>query len=137
MAHPRLERILLVEDEQDIQMVASMALEDLGGFVVEVCSSGIEALEKAPGFAPGLILLDVMMPDLDGPGTFRALQELRGFAMPPVVYMTARAQLAEVEEYRRSGAIDVIVKPFDPMTLAEKVEEIWARHHWEERGRNP
>ena len=129
MTLPKLEKILLVEDEQDIQMVASMALEELGGYRVEVCSSGSEAVAKAPGFGPELILLDVMMPELDGPGTFRALRDLEGFVMPPVIYMTARAQLSEIEEYRRSGAIDVIVKPFDPMTLATKVQDIWDQHH--------
>ena len=96
---------------------------------MEVCSSGAEAVAKAPGFDPELILLDVMMPELDGPGTFRALRDREDFEMPPVIYMTARAQLSEIEEYRRSGAIDVIVKPFDPMTLAAKVQEIWDHHH--------
>lgn len=129
MTVPSLSKILLVEDEQDIQMVASMALEELGGFEVAVASSGLEALAAAPSFGPDLILLDVMMPDLDGPGTFAALRQLEGFPMPPVIYMTARAQNSEIEEYRSSGAIDVIVKPFDPMTLASTVTEIWTRYH--------
>lgn len=68
-----------------------------------------------------------MMPDLDGPGTLVALEEL-AMARPPVVFMTARAQMSEIEEYRRSGAIDVIIKPFDPMKLADTVREIWHRH---------
>lgn len=127
MTIPPLQKILLVEDELDIQMVASMALEDLGGFEVSVCSSGIEALDRVPVFQPHLILLDVMMPDLDGPGTLVALEEL-AMARPPVVFMTARAQMSEIEEYRRSGAIDVIIKPFDPMKLAETVREIWHAH---------
>lgn len=130
MTMPKLERILLVEDDLDIQMVASMALEDLGGFQVETCNSGLEALEKTPLFNPQLILLDVMMPDLDGPGTLVALNEL-SMPRPPVVFMTARAQHSEVEEYRQSGAIDVIVKPFDPMQLADTVLEIWSAHHRE------
>lgn len=125
---PPLQRILLVEDELDIQMVASMALEDLGGFEVAVCSSGIEALDRVPVFQPDLILLDVMMPDLDGPGTLLALEQLPS-ARPPVVFMTARAQLSEIEEYRRSGAIDVIIKPFDPMKLAATVRDIWTEFH--------
>lgn len=128
MSMPKLERILLVEDDLDIQMVASMALEDLGGFQVEVCSSGLEALEKTPIFHPQLILLDVMMPDLDGPGTLVALGQLPT-PRPPVVFMTARAQPNEVEEYRQSGAVDVIVKPFDPMRLPETVLEIWQAQH--------
>ena len=127
MTTPALERILLVEDELDIQMVASMALEDLGGFQVEVCSSGREALEKIGVFSPQLILLDVMMPQLDGPGTLAELDR-RLPDRPPVIFMTARAQTSEVEEYRQSGAIDVITKPFDPMSLADTVLDIWQRH---------
>lgn len=128
MAIPSFERILLVEDEIDIQMVATMALEDIGGFVVEVCSSGIEALERAPIFEPQLILLDVMMPELDGLSTFAAMAEDPRLRDIPVVFMTARAQLREMEEYRASGALDVIVKPFDAMTLADTVRAIWQRH---------
>lgn len=128
MTTPDLRRILLVEDEIDIQMVASMALEDIGGFEVEVCSSGIQALEQAPAFDPQLILLDVMMPDLDGLGTFAAMAEHPQLRDIPVVFMTARAQLQEMEEYRASGAIDVIVKPFDAMALSDTVRAIWRRH---------
>ncbi len=128
---PELSRILLVEDDLDIQMVARLALEDLGGLSVEICSSGFAALEKAPRFHPDLILLDVMMPELDGPGTFQALSRIPEVADTPVVFMTARARLGEVEEYRRLGALDVIVKPFDPMKLAETVHQIWRRYHAE------
>ena len=129
MSFTPLQRILLAEDERDIQMVAAMALEELGGFEVAVCSSGREALERYPDFEPDLVLLDVMMPELDGPGTFAALRQQAGGDLAPVVFMTARAQLNELEEYRKSGAIDVIIKPFDPMGLADRVREIWRRHH--------
>ena len=128
MKMPALQRILLVEDEIDIQMVASMALEDLGGFDVLVCGSGLQALEEAPAFAPQMILLDVMMPDLDGLGTFAAMSKDPALRDIPVVFMTARAQQQEMEEYRASGAIDVIVKPFDAMALADTVLSIWRRH---------
>ncbi|MFQ5631137.1 MAG: response regulator, partial [bacterium] len=72
MASSSLNRILYVEDEPDIQEVANLALVEIGGFEVEICSSGDEATKKAPAFAPDLILLDVMMPVMDGPGTLRA-----------------------------------------------------------------
>ena len=123
-----LERILLVEDELDIQMVASMALEDLGGFTVEVAGSGREALTKVTSFRPDLVLLDFMLPDFDGLETLAQLRRVPELAELPVIFMTARAQPREVEEYRRSGALDVIVKPFDPMKLAEKVNEIWNQY---------
>ncbi len=122
-----LERILYVEDEPDIQQVARMALELAGGFTVEVCSSGPEALERAPGFAPQLFLLDVMMPGMDGPTTLAELRQLPQLAATPVIFMTAKVQPAEVAQYRELGAIDVIAKPFDPMKLADTIREMWAR----------
>ncbi|MEM7350269.1 MAG: response regulator [Acidobacteriota bacterium] len=126
---PQLRRIMFVEDELDIQMVARLALEDIGGFTVEVCSSGTEALALAPKFRPELILLDVMMPPPDGPATLRALSSRPESAATPVVFVTAKVQKHEIAEYRELGAIDVIIKPFDPMRLADQVLEIWHRHH--------
>ncbi len=129
MPVPQLNRILFVEDERDIQIVARLALEDIGGFTVEVCSSGREALERAPIFRPEIILLDVMMPTPDGPQTLQALASRPESASTPVVFVTAKVQKHEVAQYLELGAIDVIVKPFDPMTLADRVLEIWHRHH--------
>jgi len=126
MADQALQRILYVEDEPDIQMVARIALETVGGFQLLVCSSGQEALAAAPAFAPDLILLDVMMPGLDGPATLSALRQLPAFEATPVVFMTAKVQAGEVARYRQLGALDVIAKPFDPMMLAAKVRGIWA-----------
>jgi len=126
-SEPRpLQRVLCVEDEADIRTVVQIALLDLGGMQLEVCSSGPEALAAAPGFAPDLILLDVMMPGMDGPATLAALRALPSFRATPVVFMTAKAQSHEVARYRQLGALDVIVKPFDPMTLAETLRGIWA-----------
>ncbi len=122
-----LRRILLVEDDPDIQIVARLALSDLAGFELEVASSGREALEKAPAFAPDLILLDVMMPELDGPSTLRELRRRPALDATPVIFMTAKAQPEEVAEYRSLGALDVIVKPFDPMVLGEEIRRIWNR----------
>ena len=124
-----LSRILYVEDEPDIQAIARIALETLGGFVLEVCSSGREALERAPGFAPQLLLLDVMMPGMDGPTTLAELRKLSGTASVPAVFMTAKVQPGEVAQYKSFGAVDVIAKPFDPMTLATQIRDIWSRHH--------
>ena len=123
----KLTRVLYVEDEPDIQAVARLALEALGGFTVEICSSGNEALERAPAFQPQLILLDVMMPGMDGPNTLKKLRELPQFASTPIVFMTAKVQPGEVAGYKEIGAVDVIPKPFDPMTLSNKVSDIWER----------
>lgn len=125
----KLTRILYVEDEPDIQTVARLALETLGGFTVEICSSGSEALDRAPAFDPQLILLDVMMPGMDGSTTLGKLRELPQFAFTPVIFMTAKVQPGEVAGYKEIGAIDVIPKPFDPMTLPSQVQAIWERCH--------
>ncbi|NOY62865.1 MAG: response regulator [Gammaproteobacteria bacterium] len=121
-----LNKILYVEDEPDIQTVARMALEVVGGFNVEVCSSGSEALEKVVDYAPDLILMDVMMPHMDGPATLVELRKLEALDGVPVIFMTAKVQPDEVKEYKAIGAVDVIPKPFDPMSLPETVKRIWA-----------
>ena len=124
-----LERILYVEDEPDIQAVAKVALELLGGFQVQVCGNGQEALAAVRDFAPDLILLDVMMPGMDGPSTLAQLRADPGTATIPVVFLTAKVQPAEVVYYQSLGALDVIAKPFDPMTLAAQVKQIWSAAH--------
>jgi len=122
-----LKRIMYVEDEPDIQAVAKLALEVIGGFEVKVCSSGKEALESVAAFAPDLILLDVMMPAMDGPTTLAALREMPQLSRIPVIFMTAKVQPQELLQYKNLGAVDVIPKPFDPMTLAASVQQIWDR----------
>ena len=120
-----LKRILYVEDDPDIQMVARMALEVVGGFTLNTCSSGREAVQAAAGFAPDLILLDVMMPDMDGPATLAALRALPATSTIPVIFMTAKVQAAEVSHYKSLGAAGVIAKPFDPMALPQQVHTLW------------
>jgi CheY-like chemotaxis protein len=124
MSPPPLRRILFVEDDPDIQVVATLALESLGGFTVLACGSGAEALARFDELAPDLVLLDVMMPGMDGPATLAALRRRYGGGVP-VVFMTARVQAHEIAQYREMGAVDVIAKPFDPMTLAATVQAIW------------
>ncbi len=123
-----LEKILYVEDDLDIQSVAEMSLSDVGGFTVNICSSGQEALEKAPAFLPDLIILDVMMPGMDGPTTFRALRGIPEFENTPIVFMTAKVMGPEVEQYKEMGAVGVIPKPFDPMALPDQIREFWEKH---------
>lgn len=124
-----LERILLVEDDPDIQDVAKLALEAIGGFNVQTCSSGVDALEEGPKYDPDLILLDVMMPGLSGPETYVELRKIETLRNIPVIFLTARAQQADVDHYKSLGAIDVVSKPFDPMTLASTLQTIWTDHH--------
>ncbi|TXI97973.1 MAG: response regulator [Aquabacterium sp.] len=124
-----LKRILHVEDDRSIQAVARLALEALGGFEVLSCLSGQDALDQVQGFNPDFILLDVMMPGMDGPETLSKLRELVDIEQIPVAFMTAKVQPQEIEQYRQLGAREVIVKPFDPMTLAAQVRDIWSRVH--------
>ena len=123
-----LNRILYVEDEPDIQAVARLALEAVGGFTLKVCTSGEEAVRDAVGFSPELILLDVMMPGMDGPTTLARLRQLAPLATTPVIFMTAKVQPAEIAHFKSLGALDVIPKPFDPMALAGQVRAIWDAH---------
>jgi len=124
-----LKRITYVEDEPDIREVTQIALQTLGGFALNICENGSEAIKKSPGFDPDLILLDVMMPGMDGIETFRRLREHPGLHDTPVIFMTAKAQPHEVKEYLSLGAAGVVNKPFDPMTLSDVIRDIWARIH--------
>jgi CheY-like chemotaxis protein len=120
---------MYVEDEPDIQAVAKLALEMLGGFKVRLCTNGQEALAAVHEFAPDLILLDVMMPGMDGPSTLERLRADPATAGIPVIFLTAKVQPAEVVHYQSLGALTVIAKPFDPMTLAAQVRQIWSAAH--------
>lgn len=122
-----LKKILYVEDEPDIRTIAQIALQDIGQFEVITCSSGKEALEQAEEFCPDLLLLDVMMPDMDGPTTLKELRKKSSLATTPVIFMTAKAQTNEIKEYLALGVLDVIIKPFDPMLLAQTLQECWDR----------
>ena len=123
-----LKRLLYVEDEPDIRAVAQVALQHIGGFELLVCESGEQAVREAVAFAPDMILLDVMMPGMDGPGTLRALRNLAELQAVPVAFMTAKVQPNEVAQFIAMGAVGVIAKPFDPMTLADQVRAMWERN---------
>ena len=122
-----LKRLLYVEDEADIRTIAITVLEAVGGFAVIPCSSGKQALAAAPAANADLILLDVMMPEMDGPATLKALRDIPQTAQTPVIFMTAKVQASEIRHYKSLGAIEVIAKPFDPMTLSAQINEIWQR----------
>jgi two-component system OmpR family response regulator len=121
-------RVLYVEDEDDIRSIATMVMESIGGFTVRVCSSGTEALQAAPEFHPDLMVLDVMMPGMNGPETLARLRALPVTAATPVIFMTAKMQSSEIKAYMDLGALGVIDKPFDPMTMALQIEELWKTH---------
>lgn len=121
--HP-LRRILAVEDEPDLRAVLDLCLRQVGGFELLLCASGEDALAGAVAFAPDLLLLDVMMPGLDGPATLAGLRA-RGVGAP-AFFLTAKVHPAEVADLKAQGAAAVVAKPFDPMGLADEL-----RNHWE------
>jgi two-component system OmpR family response regulator len=115
----KLKRILYIEDETDLQWLVKHILETVGGFEVLVCGSGAEGLAQIEDFAPDLVLLDVMMPEMDGFSVLRALRARPERAAVPVVFLTARTP--EGGEYLELGARGVIAKPFEPNSLIEQV----------------
>ncbi len=122
-----LQRIMCVEDEPDIRSVVKLALEAVGGYSVLLCASGKEAIENGPAFAPDFILLDAMMPGMDGPSTLKALREIPALANVPVAFMTAKVQPSEIAAFKALGALEVIAKPFNAGTLADTVKSLWER----------
>ena len=131
MSTPPLKRILSVEDEADIREILRLALESVGGFRVAMCSSGAEALQTAARFRPDLVLLDVRLPDMDGPLILKALRRLPETADTPVIFLTAKLGARDLERYRNLGALDIVTKPFDPMQLPGEILHVWRRHHGE------
>ncbi|MCX6989996.1 MAG: response regulator [Chlamydiae bacterium] len=123
-----LKKILLVDDDQDILNVARYCLEELKDIEIKYLSSGEEAIKEALTFQPDLILLDVMMPKMDGITALKAIRLLPSMGSVPVIFFTAKVQKEEISTYHKNGVIDIITKPFDPMTLASRILEIWNRY---------
>jgi len=117
-------RVLLIDDDELIREVAEVSLAKVGGWEVLTASSGEEGLHMAVGEHPDAILLDVMMPGLDGPGTLARLQAGPATATIPVVFLTAKVRQSEQQQWIDLGAAGVLVKPFDPMSLANQVAEV-------------
>ncbi|MBE9017737.1 two-component system response regulator [Chroococcidiopsis sp. CCALA 051] len=116
-------RILLIDDEQRLSRVIETCLRKLGGWTVLTAQSGSEGLQKAQTQQPDAILLDVMMPDLDGIALFRELQENPATQAIPVILLTAKVQPVDRESYARLGVVGAIAKPFDPLQLANQIAE--------------
>ena len=124
---PPLQKIMLVEDDGDIRTVAAMSLEMVGGLNVLACESGEGALDAMADFAPQLVLLDVMMPGMNGPEVLARMRARPEGAQVPVAFMTAKVQPEEIRALLALGVVDVIAKPFDPMTLPDQVKALWER----------
>lgn len=123
-----LQKLMYVEDDPDIREVTQFALAVVGEFQLLLCATGDEAVHGGPSFGPDLVLLDVMMPGMDGPSTLARLRESPALAETPAIFITAKVQAREVAALRALGAIGVITKPFDPMLLANDIRAIWDGH---------
>ncbi len=117
-------KVMIVDDEEDIRLVSGLAVQRLGGWQVVLAESGDEALAKARSERPDVILLDVMMPEMDGPTTLSKLRETPDTSEIPVIFLTARVQKQELERYRELGALGVIQKPFDVTRLADEIRRL-------------
>ena len=120
-----LSRVLSVDDDPYLQEILVCVLEEVGRFTVKSCGSGKEALECVESFMPELILLDVMMPDMDGPTTMLRMRQIPALAKIPVVFVTAKAGPKDIESYLLLGAAGVIPKPFDGLKLPDQIKAIW------------
>src|SRR5579863_9666918 len=114
-------RILIIDDEDDIREVAALSLETVAGWDVAVASSGAQGLVRAAEYNPDAILLDVMMPGMDGPSTFRELRKNPITAKIPVLFLTAKVQATDRRRFADLGIHAVLVKPFDPLTLSTQI----------------
>lgn len=118
-------RILYAEDEPDVQTIVEISVWSTSSFEIKTCKNGKLLLECVEEYNPDLILLDVMMPEMDGPTTYKNLQANENTKKIPVVFITAKAQSHEVELFKETGVIGVITKPFDPVTLCSEIQKIW------------
>jgi CheY-like chemotaxis protein len=117
-------RILIIDDEDDIRQVAALSLETIAGWDVIMANSGAQGLLRAEEHQPDAILLDVMMPGMDGPTTFRELRKNPATAKIPVLLLTAKVQSADQRRFADLGVEAVLLKPFDPLTLASQMARV-------------
>ncbi len=120
----KIDKVLMVDDDDYIRRIAEISLRKVGKWSVSVATCGQEALAMAQADAPDVILMDVSMPDLDGPTTFAKLKECLSTSAIPVIFLTGRVLNDEVEEYRKLGVAGVINKPFDPMKLPGEIRRL-------------
>jgi two-component system OmpR family response regulator len=124
VAHSALKQLLYVDDDPDIRAIVRIALGHVAS--IRMAESGERALQLVNESKPDLVLMDVMMPGLDGPSTMKRIREQSRFAALPVIFVTAKAMPAEVARFLKMGADGVIAKPFDPIQLGANVRSLWS-----------
>ena len=120
-----LTKMIVVDDDVDILKITQFSLEEMKGVSIRYCRSGQEAIQEALVFQPDFMLIDVMMPQMDGVVLVQAMRLIPALANIPVAFLTAKIQKEEIESYHKMGIMDVITKPFDPLTLGDKILKIW------------
>jgi CheY-like chemotaxis protein len=119
-----MRRILIIDDEDDIREVAALSLEATAGWQIFTANSGATGIELAAAEQPDAILMDVMMPSVDGPTTFRIMQQNPIVAHIPVLLLTAKVQGVDQRRFAGLGVNGILFKPFDPLTLAQQISDI-------------
>jgi two-component system OmpR family response regulator len=125
MPERALNRICYVEDDLDIQRIVRVSLERVGKLTVEIVGDSTRAIEAIIAFKPDLVMLDWMMPVMDGPAVLRAMRERAETRDLPVIFITAKASKQELDELRALGAVGTISKPFSPKDLPDQLRQIW------------
>lgn len=120
-----LKKILYAEDEPDVQTIVELTIQTMSNYEIKICNNGKKLMECVEEYNPDLILLDVMMPEMDGPTTFKNLQANENTKHIPVIFVTAKAQVHEVESFKEIGSWGVITKPFKVMELCGDIQAIW------------
>ena len=132
-----LKHILYVEDDEDIRELVRISLEQTTDYKIDLCASGQEAIDISEKISPQLVILDVMMPNIDGPAVLRHYQTLSKYQKTPFVFMTAKIRDSEIKQYQAMGISGIISKPFDPIQLGQMIEDIWHKFHTELAEKKP
>lgn len=116
-----------MDDDLDILLLLEITLEEIGGFAVKTCDSALKALNLIQGgYRPDMVLMDMMMPKMDGITSLNKIRAMEGMEALPIIFLTAKVYPAEISHFKQKGATDVIIKPFEPRKLPEKLREIWS-----------
>lgn len=127
MPGKKLEKMIIADDEEGILDIIKYCFEEMKGVEIKYCRTGEEVIREALNFKPDLVLLDYMMPGMDGAATLEAMRLIPALSKTPVIFITAKVQKEEIGSYTQMGVKDVIVKPFDPMKIVEIVNSCWEK----------
>lgn len=125
MAAKPLTKIIVVDDDQDILKIVEFSLESMSGVTIKYCTSGQDGIAEALSFHPDLMILDVMMPNMNGIEMVKAIKLLPDLKDTPIIFLTAKMQAEEIAECHKVGVKDIIPKPFDPIALPDTIKQMW------------